>query len=123
MREKGWSRVRLFEEVGAELGYSPKSRSAFLPLLVDKQPSAREAAILIKHFGTPEERPEPEPQPDLAAAVLALATELRAWREERESIEERLRAAESELQSLRARPAAEASPGRSAPPSTAGSGR
>lgn len=67
--------------------------------------------------------PDPEPAPDLAQAVAMLATELRAWREERESIESRLRAAEAELESLRAGSGDEASPGRPAPPSTAGSGR
>ena len=71
-------------------------------------------------FTPPEPVAEP---PSLADAVLALATELRAWREERESIEARLLAAEAELQSLRARPAAEGRGARSAPPSTAGSGR
>jgi hypothetical protein len=71
-------------------------------------------------FTPPEPTPEP---PDLATALLALATELRAWREERESIEGRLRAAESELESLRAQRAAEGRGARSAPPSTAGSGR
>lgn len=46
MRAEAWSRVRLFEEVGAELGYAPKSRSAFLPLLADKEPTETQAAIL-----------------------------------------------------------------------------
>lgn len=64
--------------------------------------------------------PEPEPVPDLATAIVALATELRAWREERESIEVRLRAAEAALEGLRAGSATEVSPVRSAPPARAG---
>lgn len=62
----------------------------------------------------------PTPEPDLAVALLALATELRAWREERESIEARLRAAEAELAALRAGSTGAGSRGRSAPAVTAG---
>lgn len=61
MRERGWSRVRLFEEVGGELGYSPKSRSGFLPLLADKEPTAAQADVLRRHFGEPPELQEPAP--------------------------------------------------------------
>lgn len=53
MRENSWSRVILFEKVGAELGYGPKSRSALLPLLVDKDPTDAQAAVLRRHFGEP----------------------------------------------------------------------
>jgi hypothetical protein len=90
MRDKGWSRVRLFEEIGAELGYSPKSRSGFLPLLEDKEPTAAQADVLRRHFGDPApmEDPAPDRTPeagssDLAAAIRELTTELRESRRER----------------------------------------
>ena len=63
MRDRDWSRVRLFEEVGAALGYGPKSRSGFLPLLVDKEPTPSQAAILARHFGEP---PTAAPEPTTA---------------------------------------------------------
>jgi hypothetical protein len=94
MRDRGWSRVRLFEEVGAELGYAPKSRSAILPLLEDKNPTEQQAAVLARHFGWPTE-PDPAPAgatetPDplvtalaaQTAALTALVDELRLWRSE-----------------------------------------
>jgi hypothetical protein len=129
MRDRGWSRVRLFEEVGGELGYSPKSRSGFLPLLEDREPTAAQADVLRRHFGEPQPQ---EPAPDsahtegagsLAAAILELTAELKAAREAREAYEVRLRAVEAELLSLRAAPVDEASPGRHVPPASAGSGR
>lgn len=71
MRDRDWSRVRLFEEVGAELGYRGKSRSAMLPLLVDKDPDEAKAAVLRRHFGDPPEAPAevPAAEPDLAALI------------------------------------------------------
>lgn len=74
MQERGWSRVRLFEEVGAELGYAPKSRSALLPLLIDKEPTPEQKIVLARHFGEPPNvAPEPATateQPDpLVAAI------------------------------------------------------
>lgn len=63
MQDRKWSRVRLFEEVYAELGYSPKSRSALLPLLIDHEPTEDQAAVLRKHFGEP---PEVAPEPTTA---------------------------------------------------------
>lgn len=98
MREQGWSRVRLFEEVGAELGYGPKSRSGFLPLLIDREPTPQQAAILAKRFGEPEAQPDPvagsagSDTPaglaDLSAAVMALVEELRVDRQERTGLRE-----------------------------------
>jgi hypothetical protein len=97
MREQGWSRVRLFEEVGAELGYGPKSRSGFLPLLVDREPTPQQALVLARRFGEPDE-PEPVASPAtsdtqagldaLAAAVTALVEELRVDRQERTGLRE-----------------------------------
>jgi hypothetical protein len=63
MRERGWSRVRLFEEIGAELGYAAKSRSGFLPLLSDREPTEAQAAVLRRHFG------EPAPTDDSASGT------------------------------------------------------
>jgi hypothetical protein len=60
MRERGWSRVRLFEEIGAEMGWSPKSRSAMLPLLEDREPTPAQADVLARHFGQPEPQESPE---------------------------------------------------------------
>jgi hypothetical protein len=60
MRERGWSRVRLFEEIGAEMGWSPKSRSAMLPLLEDREPTPAQAEVLARHFGQPEPQESPE---------------------------------------------------------------
>jgi hypothetical protein len=107
MREQGWSRVRLFEEIGAELGYSPKSRSGFLPLLADKEPTAAQAAVLRRHFGDPAplENPASDRTPeagssDLAAAIRELTTELRVAREERASMAARLAEVEAVLSTL-----------------------
>lgn len=79
MRERGWSRVRLFEEVGAELGYAPKSRSGFLPLLADREPTPAQADVLRRHFGEPAAIPEPESgkhTPD-SGSIAELVAELR----------------------------------------------
>ena len=112
-RERGWSVVRLFEEVGADLGYAPKSRSAILPLLWNREPDAAQAAVLRRRFGDPpaDLAPATAPTPDLAAAIAALTDELRLSRVERESTEARLRAVEAELQSLRETRAGAGSPG------------
>ncbi len=84
-------------------------------------PSADALAILVRTFGVPlPEEQQGYGDASLAAAVLELTGELRAWRVERESTEARLRAVEAELESLRARPAAGASSGRSVPLGTAG---
>jgi hypothetical protein len=107
MRERGWSRVRLFEEVGAELGYAPKSRSGFLPLLADREPTEAQALILRRHFGEPSPDPaadvahtEAAGSIDLAAAIRELTTELRASRDERASMAARLAEVEAVLSTL-----------------------
>lgn len=79
MRAKDWSRVRLFEEVGAELGYKPKSRTAFLKFLEDREPNATQAAIFRKHFGDPTADLAPAPTgatdtPDPLIAALTAQT-------------------------------------------------
>jgi hypothetical protein len=56
----------------------------------------------------------------LTGAINELVAELRASREERESLDARLRAVEAELESLRARPTGGGSPARSAPLGTTG---
>lgn len=82
MRERAWSQTRLFEEVGRDLGYSPKSRTGFLPLLVDKEPSAAQVRVLEQHFGAPdpiEHAPERGASlPDVVALVQAMTDALRA---------------------------------------------
>lgn len=66
MRTNDWSRVRLFEEVGPEMGYGSKSRSAILPLLDATNPTPEQARVLRKHFGDPlEVEPSPAPVPAL----------------------------------------------------------
>lgn len=77
MRDRDWSRVQLFEDIGPDLGYAPKSRSAILPLLEDKEPTPSQAGILAARFGAPP--PEVAPAPtgatetpaDLVAAIHA----------------------------------------------------
>lgn len=121
MRDRGWSRVRLFEEVGAELGYSAKSRSAMLPLLIDKEPDETQAAVLRKHFGEPEPVAvsESTTEPSLAAAIMLLVDELQAARVERQVTEERLRSLEAAVALLTPRGGA-ARPARIAPQNSAG---
>jgi hypothetical protein len=127
MRDRGWSRVRLFEEVGAELGYAPKSRSAILPFLEDKEPPPAVAAVFRRHFGDPPAEPEPvvveSPPADLATAILALTDELRERRQERVEQEARLRALEAEVRSLREQLGDAGSRGQSAPDGTAESAK
>ena len=99
MRDRGWSRVRLFEEVGADLGYSDKSRSAFLKFLEDREPDANQQAVLRRHFGEPPELPDMVSPPGDAhtgglapliellaaqtAAITSLVAEIREERQER----------------------------------------
>lgn len=82
MRERGVSRVQMFEEIGAELGYAPKSRSAFLKLLEDREPTPAQEAVLLKRFGEPPADVAPEPPPDdLAAALRAQAAAIESQAE------------------------------------------
>ena len=95
-RARGMSATAMFETVGPDLGLGPKSRSAFLPFLVDKDPDEAEAAILARHFGWPPAELQTQkvgatPSGDaLADALKAIAEELRLAREERAATERRL---------------------------------
>lgn len=73
MRDRAWSQTQFFEAVGPAMGYSPKSRSAVLGLLIDKEPNAAQARVLRELFGEPAEAPVAEPTPsrdDLLAAAI-----------------------------------------------------
>lgn len=80
------SAVVAFELVYERIGWSPKSRSAYVAIdSGDRQPKPEEARVLAEEFGWP---PDPEINDDLegaslASALLAIAGELRAAREER----------------------------------------
>jgi hypothetical protein len=101
MRDRDWSRVKMFEEVGAELGYGPKSRAAFLPLLIDKEPNATQAATLARHFGWPaEDAPAPAGATENADAVVAaMDRQTEATRENTEMLRQVLEAISSRLPS------------------------
>lgn len=85
MREQGWSRVRLFEEIAPEMGWAPKSRSAMLPLLEDREPTEAQAQILARHFGEPPVTNEPAPDKEgtgsTAEIVAAIREQTMAMRE------------------------------------------
>lgn len=73
------------------LGLGPKSRTAFIRFLVDREPTEHEAALLADLYGWPSQEDtlgvEPKTSaPDLATALMALAGELRAAREERQAL-------------------------------------
>lgn len=126
-RRENWSATVAFEKlVAAGYPLALKSRSAYLPVDEGKrEPRPDEEAALVKVFGYPPETAqeplEPTGTPDLAAAINALVGELQAMRQERESVEARLRALEAEVQSLRAPREGEASGAQHAPQVTAGS--
>lgn len=117
----------MFEEVGAELGYSAKSRSAFLALLEDREPNPAQAAVLARYFGEPSEEPAPvassdaaTPFSELAALLVAqtkaitdLVDELRQERSARTTVEARLEQVEATLDLLVAQ--APGAPGTPAP--------
>lgn len=86
-RREDWSAQEMFEKAAADLGYSPKSRTAFLPYLEDREPTAAAAAVLRRHFGDPppdaaQPEPEPTPQDVLIAAMLAQTNAITALVEE-----------------------------------------
>ncbi len=127
-RSRDWSQSQAFEALRAVLGLGPRSRASYLALdMGDREPRAGEQAALVAFFGAePSDHIEPVAEPtniDLAAAITALVGELGEWRRERETIESRLRAVESELQSLRAPREGGASAALPVPPVEAGSGR
>ena len=91
-RERNWSATKAFEaarEAGLPIG--AKSRAAYLPYEVDREPDEATAAIFEVAFGG---RPDPEldapppaaAQPDLAQAVVSLTEEVALMRAERVAI-------------------------------------
>jgi hypothetical protein len=105
------SQTQAFELVYERVGWSAKSRTAYVAIdMGERQPKENEAAVLGEEFGWPAEEGTPTEEPTLAAAITALVAELQASRLERESMESRLRAVEAELQSLRGPQATEGSP-------------
>lgn len=103
MRERGWSRVRLFEEVRADLGLGPKSRTALLPIHEDKEPTPAQAEVLTRHFGEPPADAAPAPPEDdvsLAAAIRGLTAELAEARRERAELAGKLARIEAVLDVL-----------------------
>ncbi len=73
-----------------------------LPLLIDKEPDAAQAAVLARHFGEPEPIAvtESTDEPTLAAAISALVGELRLAREERATVGARLDELEAVVKAL-----------------------
>ena len=124
-QQRNLSQTQAFELVHVRMGWSAKSRTAYRAIdMGERQPSHDEAAILAEEFGWP---PEPEinddlEDPTLAAALLAIAGELRAAREERTTLVARVEEMDAVLRNLVARTTgAEAMP--PAPHESAGSGR
>lgn len=115
-RERDLSATQMFEEAGPALGLGPKSRSAFLRFLEDREPSTAEASALAGLYGWPtEQSAAPEPAPDLATALHELVTELRAMREERGRLVERVGDLEAQVAELvRAVPSVDGSGARGA---------
>jgi len=110
------SAVAAFELVYQRIGWSPKSRTAYVAIdMGDRPPKPEEATVLGAEFGWPPDPQDIEEDTTLAAALTALAAELRESRLAREAIEARLRAVEAELRSLRGRPTGGGLPEQSAP--------
>ena len=89
-RLRDLSQTQAFELVYERVGWSPKSRTAYVAIdKGERQPKPHEAAVLADEFGWPTESGEPvtvAPPDDLAAAIRALTAELRDAREEREAL-------------------------------------
>lgn len=85
-RERNLSQTATFRLLGAAVDLLGDSRSAFLPYLVDKQPTEAQAKALAAIIGWPPAEPEPVADPlvgeptDLASALAALTRELAAMR-------------------------------------------
>lgn len=102
-RLRDLSQTQAFEAVFERIGWSRKSRTAYVAIdMGERQPKPDEAAVLGAEFGWP---PDPEINDDLedvtlATALVALAGELRASREERVSLAARLEKVELVLDGL-----------------------
>ena len=129
MRDNGLSQTGAFKQLGAAVGLGPESRSAFLPYLYNKPVDPEHEQALADIIGWPpdDETTAPIETPDLATALLALATELTALREERQLLAARLDEVEAQVAELVA--AAPSGSGSAAPAApvvpraSAGSGR
>lgn len=83
-RLRDLSAVEAFELVYERIGWSPKSRTAYVAIDAgDRQPKGHEITVLGAEFGWPTETAETEEIPDLATALSDLARELAAIRQER----------------------------------------
>ena len=108
-RLRDLSQTQAFELVQERIGWAPKSRTAYVAIdMGERQPKPNEATVLGAEFGWP---PDPEVNDDLedatlASALLAVAAELRAAREERATVAQRLDEIEAALDGLyeRAKP-------------------
>lgn len=69
--ERDWSGTQMFEDAREALGLRPKSRTAFMSLLIDDEPNERQAKALAELYGAPQPGTEAEPQPAPDAATLA----------------------------------------------------
>lgn len=102
-RLRDLSQTQAFELVYERIGWSRKSRTAYVAIdMGERQPRPEEATVLGAEFGWP---PDPEISDDpedagLASALLALAGELRAAREERAAVTQRLDQMEAVLDGL-----------------------
>jgi hypothetical protein len=102
-RLRDLSQMQAFELLFERMSWSPKSRASYVAIdMGTRQPSPSESTILGAEFGWP---PDPEindelEDPSLATALVALAGELRASREERVSLAARLEKMEAVLDGL-----------------------
>ena len=112
-RELNISQQRAFEMLGPALGFGPKSRAAYIALdMGQRPPTEAESKVLAEWLGAYPEEPHtagsdtgdtPPFDPAayltrmdaLAVALTDLVVELRSSRQERDAIEERLRALEA----------------------------
>jgi hypothetical protein len=102
-RLRDLSAVEAFERVHERIGWSPKSRTAYVAIdSGDRQPRGIEVTVLGEEFGWPPDPLDAEPSEDatMAAALLAVMGELRAVREERAAVAARLEQMEAVLDGL-----------------------
>ena len=80
MRDRDLSQTNVFDEVREELGYATTSRSAIVRVFSDKEPDARQAEVLARHYGQPAPLPieEPGPSADVTGLVAAMTAALLA---------------------------------------------